>query len=146
MIRLTLPIPPSVNELYLNNAGRGRHRRVAPVYTDWRWRALIALKAQIVEPIESGKWRMTLRLPRAMRGDCSNRIKAVEDFLVANKITPDDRHNDHPEAFRDDAVPAGQCVVEVSSLDPSAAVVGARGPEASASGPSSFTEGTGVRL
>ncbi len=78
---------------------------------------------------------MTLRLPRKMRGDCSNRIKAVEDFLVAHRVTPDDRHDDHPEALRDDAVPPGMCIVEISSLDHLQAVIGARGTEASASVP-----------
>ena len=143
MIRLTLPIPPSANELFMNNK-TGHGRRVAPKYTEWRWHALVALKGHVYDAIETGKWRMTLRLPRNMRGDCSNRIKAVEDFVVAHKVTPDDRHNDHPEALRDDAVPAGFCIVEIESLYPHpAAVVGARGPEASASGPS-VTEGTGA--
>lgn len=33
-------------------------------------------------------------LPRKMRGDISNRIKAVEDLLVELSITPDDKFNE----------------------------------------------------
>ena len=67
MIRLTLPIPPSANELFMNNK-TGHGRRVAPKYPAWRWHALVALKGHVYDAIETGKWRMTLRLPRNMRG------------------------------------------------------------------------------
>lgn len=124
MIRLILPIPPSANGLFRNPPRRGMRRPLTEEYKAWRWYAHVALKGHVYDPIVSGKWRMTLRLPRAMRGDCSNRIKAIEDFLVAHKITPDDRHDDHPEALRDDDVPMGKCIVEVESI-PSPAAGGA---------------------
>ncbi len=144
MIRLTLPIPPSTNALFLNN-GRGHGRRVSPAYSAWHWAALQALRGHVYEAIVEGKWRMTVRVPRAMRGDVDNRIKAVSDFLVDHHVTLDDKHCDHAEALRDDAVPAGRCVVEIESLDPVQAVAGARGAGASASAPSiQNTEGTGA--
>lgn len=133
MIRLSLPIPPSVNALFANNYGRGRKgRRPTPEYTAWRWHALVALREQLVTPAEGktplvdGPYKLRLFLPRAMRGDISNRIKAAEDFLVAHRITSDDRHNCHVTVERSDDVALGVCIVEIDSLDRPRAVAGAR--------------------
>lgn len=138
MIRLDLPIPPSANELFLNNIGRGYGRRIAPKYAAWRWQAFLALrnglKSAPVGKIE-GRYKLTIYLPERMRGDCDNRIKAVSDFLVDRNITHDDRYCADVRALRASIVEARRCVVEIESLDPVQAVAGARGPEASASGP-----------
>ena len=165
MIRLVLPVPPSVNALFANNVGRGRKgRRVTPAYTEWRWHALVSLRAQVTPPAEgkppllSGRCKLRLFVGEKMRGDPSNRIKAVEDFLVAHRITGDDRNNRHVSIEANADVAPTQIVVEVESLDPTIqAVTGARGEVERSASPSirerrrllqiasRNTEGTGAR-
>lgn len=48
-----------------------------------------------------------------MSGDCSNRIKAPEDLLVKEGLTPDDRHAELVMAHRSKAVSGVACIVTV---------------------------------
>lgn len=43
-------------------------------------------------PKLTGQLEILIRLP-LIRGDVSNRIKAVEDWLVRRNLTGDDKHN-----------------------------------------------------
>jgi Holliday junction resolvase RusA-like endonuclease len=88
---LILPIPPSVNALYGNRKG-GRYKTA--LYRTWLRLAdalLLTQKRSLVK--FTGELEVHIRLPKRMRGDVSNRIKAVEDFLVSREVTGDDRHN-----------------------------------------------------
>lgn len=91
MIVLRLPVPPSTNNLYFNRA-RGRSR--TKQYRDWLSNAdqwFYAQKANKFEYI-TGPCEVKIRLPK-IRGDISNRIKAVEDYLVSRCLTGDDKNN-----------------------------------------------------
>ena len=113
-IVLDLPLCPSTNGLYLNNVGKGhKGRRVAPDYSVWQWSAAVALKAQ-APGFVSGPYQLRIFVPANMRGDVSNRVKAVEDFLVTQSVTPDDRHCVHVSAERSPDVQPGRMRVEIT--------------------------------
>jgi Holliday junction resolvase RusA-like endonuclease len=85
-IEISLPTPPSLNNLYFNVPGRGRVK--SKRYTAWQWEATAAIHQQRPEKI-TGHYTARLRVP--LRGDVDGKIKAVLDLLAALQITPDDR-------------------------------------------------------
>lgn len=105
---LDLPLPPSLNSLY---PGKER-RRKSRAYKAWLTAAGWEAKLQKVWPV-SGPYTLDVRLPKAMPGDASNRIKPIEDLLVSLRLTPDDRYCQRPCATRDAAVLPGRCRVIV---------------------------------
>jgi len=88
VLTLALPLPPSVNELYLV---AGRRRIKHPKYRRWLNDAAWQIKAQRLRPIE-GPWQIAITLPRGMRGDPDNRLKGLLDALVLSGIVVDDRY------------------------------------------------------
>jgi crossover junction endodeoxyribonuclease RusA len=91
MVKLSLPVPPSVNAMYRNVAGRGRVKTAA--YKRWVRDAdsHYLMQKPRLRPIV-GEYELSIRLPKATRGDVDNRVKAVADYLVSREITADDRH------------------------------------------------------
>jgi Holliday junction resolvase RusA-like endonuclease len=85
-IEISLPTPPSLNNLYFNVPKQGRVK--SKRYTAWQWEATAAIHQQRPEKI-TGHYTARLRVP--MRGDADNRAKPVLDILCALGITPDDR-------------------------------------------------------
>lgn len=81
-------VPPSTNGLYANVAGRGR------VKTE-RYRTWLQAVGWDMNRYHNHKWAEPVYLTIAigkLRGsaDVSNRVKAVEDLLVAHGIIPGD--------------------------------------------------------
>ena len=92
---LYLPVGPSVNSLWNNvtRNGRGRPRVPTKQYRDWKRsaRSVIAMQLSQWKPIEN-TCKLDIRLERpTANSDLSNRIKALEDCLVDNKIITDDK-------------------------------------------------------
>jgi len=83
-------VPPSVNSLY-----PGKHRRfISKRYRDWITRASAELKNQKITPLGPGRYGMVVEVGKVRKGsDLSNRFKALEDFFVKQKVTPDDHNN-----------------------------------------------------
>lgn len=106
---VTLPLPPSANNLFLT---RGNRRARSPEYDAWIEAARWALHCEKLQPV-TGPYAFLLALPYLMRGDCSNRLKAPEDLLVKEGLTPDDRHADLVMAHRSNAVSGVACIVTV---------------------------------
>lgn len=115
-IRLSLPWPPSVNNLYIN-AGHKRAR--SPAYRKWQEEAGWYLKAarphKFTEPVS-----VTLDLcpPDNRRTDADNRNKAVLDLLVTHGVIPadDSRYVKSVTArFVENAVHS--CVVTISQIE-----------------------------
>ena len=76
MIRLTLPLPPTVNHLY---DGMGKNRRITDEYRAFKYEVLIACRLRRVHQIDGP---LVLRVHVfTPDGDTSNRIKALEDAL-----------------------------------------------------------------
>lgn len=100
-LELTLPVPVSVNQMYLNLAGRGRVKTSA--YKSWIKTADILSHLQwrkAGEPHFGAGFKVTIFLPMNMRGDVDNRIKPILDLLVRRKITVDDRKAHEVRACR----------------------------------------------
>lgn len=118
-----VPIPPSVNTLYRNVAGRGRVKTKA--YRAWIKAAQWIVHTGI-EKVE-GPVAVELAFTRGRYGmslasDVSNRIKAAEDLLVTlNKIDGDTiktvRRVSAEVTFAQDAEDS-TCVLTVTPLDP----------------------------
>lgn len=115
-IRLTLPVPPSLNNLYANNPKGGRFKT-----RDYR-RWIKSANDHLMLQVRSWKGReikgpavVTIRVAKAMRGDVDNRAKAPVDLLVAAGITADDSKNHTVTVTRDDTLPLCQCVVTVEA-------------------------------
>jgi Holliday junction resolvase RusA-like endonuclease len=82
-----LPVPPSLNNAYVNVRGRGRVPSAKLVA--WKREAAAVLQGQ-VQPV-SGPFTVEILLPEKTRGDIDNRIKPILDALVTAGATPDDR-------------------------------------------------------
>jgi Holliday junction resolvase RusA-like endonuclease len=89
-VTLTLPVPPSVNNLFANRASGGRFK--SREYADWLveagWRIQAQKPARII-----GAYEMDLTIARPShrrKVDISNRIKAIEDVLVSHCVIEDD--------------------------------------------------------
>lgn len=61
----------------------------------------------------TGPFELEIRVPQAMRGDISNRIKLVEDLLVSIDATEDDKHARRVSIERCADVPEFDCYVTV---------------------------------
>lgn len=120
-IVLELPLPPSVNAAFANRRrGKGRGRIKTRAYRSWIDQAdrhlLMQKRGLPREPI-LGQLRLEINVPASMRGDISNRIKLVEDFLVSRDITADDKNNWEVLIKRDKSITC--CVVKISIADQS---------------------------
>ena len=113
MVTLDLPLAPTVNQLFVMNAGRGKDRRPSPIYTDFQWEAALELKALHPRPRVEGKYSLRFFWPERDRADVDNRIKAATDLLVKHNITDDDRHCVHVSAEKSPDVAPGRMRVEI---------------------------------
>lgn len=88
---LSLPFPPSVNNLYVNVPGKGRIK--SPEYRQWLAEAGWLLKAQKPAKVE-GAYRLAIIADRPDRRarDLDNLAKAVSDLLKKQGVITDDSH------------------------------------------------------
>lgn len=85
----TIPVPPSLNNIYFNLPKGGR--RKTPEYKAWINAGLLMLKTQNPTRFEA-RADLNVSVPDSEQGDISNRIKAAEDLLVrAGILTGDDK-------------------------------------------------------
>lgn len=85
-ITLTIPTPPSTNQLYAHRPG-GVY--LTPKYRRWKTEAGWAIQMQKPGKIK-GPYTVELFVP--MLGDADNRCKSAGDLLVSMGVTDDDRH------------------------------------------------------
>lgn len=87
---LTLPIPPSVNAMFRNVRGKGRVKTA--VYRHWRDECVWRLRAQNPR-LMPGEVVIIIGVDRtSFSADIDNRIKALLDLVVAEKVIEDDSH------------------------------------------------------
>jgi hypothetical protein len=115
---VTLPMPPSVNQLYI---GRGKAKAKHPNYAAWTneagWRMNEARAAGRFKPLTPGVWYWTdVRLPMNHLGDSDNRLKALHDILHQMGATPDDKWLLGGTYMRCPDVASGTCVVHAVSV------------------------------
>lgn len=85
----TVPVPPSVNQLFRNVAGKGRVK--TQVYDNYRAHAVTSIKLQKVPQVE-GNVVMLLGVERkSLSSDLDNRLKAMVDAIVEAGVIEDDR-------------------------------------------------------
>jgi hypothetical protein len=113
-LEFRLPVPPSLNNAFVNVQRHGRAR--SREYRNWlsqadKWYYLQRLNK--LEPI-TGPRALHISLPQ-IRGDASNRIKLVEDWLVSRKLTGDDKHN-LQVSVEVTPVQGDHCTITVTSL------------------------------
>ena len=87
--RVSLPMPPSANNMFVNVPGKGRVR--SKDYTNWAKAAGWIIKAQRVRKFNVPvRIKIEVNNPRGLGFDIDNRIKAVLDALVAAEVLVDD--------------------------------------------------------
>lgn len=89
-MRLILPTPPSVNNLFINVRGRGRVPSAR--YADWRRRATAELWGQPMQNF-AGPVEVKIVAEDAGRTDLDNFAKGVLDFLVHHRFIEDDNRS-----------------------------------------------------
>lgn len=89
VIRLTLPLPPSVNRLW--RSGKGRMYRSAQ-YSAWRNEAIWSIKLQARGASIDGPYSIAVAFqrPDKRRRDLDNLLKALSDALVDAGVLADD--------------------------------------------------------
>lgn len=91
MIKISLPMPPSVNGLFANKKTGGRVKTVA--YKAWQHMAGACVKD--IHRQNLGPYSISIALKRSTvssLSDLTNREKAVSDLLVAHGVVKDDRY------------------------------------------------------
>lgn len=114
LLRVTLPLPPSTNNLFKNAPGSGRV--VTDEYERWRWEARNAAEWPDLSRYATVPWEVELLVYGLLRGsDLDNRIKAVLD-LVASLTGLQDNWCDAIAAVRS-TTGARRIVIIVSLVD-----------------------------
>lgn len=113
-IVLTLPVPPSLNNAFVNTH-RGRVKSAG--YKAWLRVASAEAMMQRQRRI-AGRYDLAVLLPRSMRGDIDNRIKPISDLMVTLGLIDDDSLADSVMARRSDGVSAGQCIISIHAVSP----------------------------
>ncbi|MCC6194598.1 MAG: RusA family crossover junction endodeoxyribonuclease [Burkholderiales bacterium] len=112
-ISLVLDVPPSLNNAFLNVAGRGRI--LSPRYRAWQADAHRSVIAQHVGPrLVAPPYTVTLSMPVKLRGDLDNRIKGVLDLMKKAGVMTDDADVVEIVARKNCATPR-KCAVQVST-------------------------------
>lgn len=117
---LRLPLPPSVNAMYRNVAGKGRVKTGA--YKSWaRAASSYAWRQKPIGgfPRYESDFEVAICVPAKMRGDVDNRAKATLDILKTWGIISDDRHAVAVSVRRVLDMPAEECRVVVRPSSPS---------------------------
>lgn len=117
MIRLTLPMPPTGNNMFTVSRGR---KIMSPTYRKWRKIAEPDIQAQMAtQSALSGPYRLSLRFDRASRAerDLSNYIKGPEDAIVACNVVRDDSDCQAIYAEWTDRTPGNGAMVHILLVD-----------------------------
>lgn len=119
-IAFTLSLPTSVNRTHVQRPDGQVYRSGA--YNAWRKTAgneFLRVKSKLpCKELPHGWYRLRLRWPVEDAADVTNRTKALVDWLVWMKITPDDRWLWAISEGRSRHVGRGLCSVRVWSVTP----------------------------
>lgn len=109
-MNISLPMPPSTNNLFATVNGR---RVVSRDYNMWRKTAYELLRLFKGKPIEK-PYGVHIRLDLNHKSDIDNRVKPILDALVASETICGDQWVNTIRVDRDHSV--NECQVEVWSL------------------------------
>lgn len=89
-VSFTMPMPPSVNQIFRNLKGKGRVK--TSEYHDWRAFAVTAIRRQQIGAL-TGRVLVLFGVERmSLTADIDNRIKAMLDAIVEAGVIADDRY------------------------------------------------------
>lgn len=120
MIRLSLPMPPSVNGLFANKRTGGRVKTQA--YKSWLQLAGTCVKDS--HRLNLGPYSISIALKRSTvssLSDLTNREKAVSDLLVAHGVVKDDRYCQMLSMHWDEGID-GDCIVLIQPYEEGLAI------------------------
>jgi Holliday junction resolvase RusA-like endonuclease len=106
-IILTLPRPPSVNNLF---STIGRKRVTSKRYKEWQTEAGWELQRQRPGRI-TGEWQCDIALPIGTVADLDNLAKPILDLLVTHEVVPDDKFCTRLTVAK--AKTLGRCIITV---------------------------------
>ena len=115
MIRLCLPMPPSVNNLFANKKTGGRIK--SKDYKAWQRLAGMCIRDSHRQGV--GPYSISIALRRSSvssLSDIANREKAVSDLLVEHGVIKDDRYCQRLLMTWDEGIEA-DCVVLIHSAE-----------------------------
>lgn len=113
VVRVDIPLPPSVNAAWQNVVGKGRVR--SPEYRRWHKQAYAELMLQKPGRVV-GKFAAVIDLGRVNRRcDADNRCKPILDLLKGD-VVEDDSLCERVSIGWSDLVPSGRVVVTVRSV------------------------------
>ncbi len=110
-ITFTMPVPPSVNQMFRNVRGKGRVK--TGHYEQWRATCATSLRLQQIASIPGPVVVLFGVERQSSRADIDNRIKAMLDAIVAAKIISDD---DQVTAFAASWLPPANGLAHVQIL------------------------------
>ena len=114
-VMLILDLPPSANNIFINNARGGRVK--SPAYMRWRRSALAQLLVDRPGRV-SGPYRVQILAGRpTAHSDIDNRVKPILD-LLAGQITDDDRNCVGFSAYWYPAIEKGKVHITVQGVKP----------------------------
>lgn len=125
MTVISLPFPPTTNNLYLNAKGKGRIP--TPRYSAWRTQALWEIRIQRAKPV-TGPVHVHIRLvaPDKRRRDADNTFKAVLDALATGNVIEDDS-SAYVRRLSTEWAEAGEpCIVTITPVEITLAGKGAK--------------------
>lgn len=129
-VTLRLPVPPSANNLYLNNSGSiaGRGRRKGAIYAAWLHEAGIEINRQtgkrdatwqagklVFAPLIAGIVAVDVRAPLNRRRDLDNALKGLLDLIVKMHVIADDNLIDDLRIRR--AGTGNKLTIEIRSME-----------------------------
>mgnify|MGYP003530882323 CR=1 FL=1 len=115
-MRIALPIPPSVNAMFVNSPNRtGKGRFPSTEYKAWKGAVYKRLTElwNTARPLDK-PYAVCIRININRQSDIDNRVKAILDALVATGVLVGDQWVDDCRIIRDVSVEA--CEVEIWSL------------------------------
>lgn len=111
---LTLPMPPSVNGLWINVPGRRRVK--SKIYKAWATAAGWELAIQRPSKIK-GRYNIRIEAARLRKGsDIGNREKSLSDLLVKHQVVEDDSLAEQISMAWSDMIEKGKVRVTVESV------------------------------
>lgn len=115
IVRLSLPMPPSANNAFINVKGRGRVR--SENYRKWADHAGWLVKAQRPKPFNVPvKIRIEIKPENNRAFDLDNRTKAVLDLLVTHGVLHDDSNKWVRGVTIEQVDEGAPCTVEVEAI------------------------------
>jgi Holliday junction resolvase RusA-like endonuclease len=111
---LHMPVPPSVNRMYLRSMTRRGHRNLTPEYKAWRDKAGWDVKMQLAGvPEITCRFNALIEVPISWRRDTDGHIKPIFDLLELVGVISNDGNQHEVKVIPTDRT---DCMVALTTL------------------------------